>query len=207
MSSERRALVVDDDAAIRILVTRVLGRHGFAMDSARDGGEAIEKVLQHDYAVIVLDLMMPRIDGVAVVKYLTEHRPDMLARIIVMTAFGASAFEKVSPPISRFIEKPFDIEALIAEAALAAGPPDGEPAEDLLITDAPMTPPSRSPDSPRPTEIDHLTADLRRQRADLLQQKLAAEESSGTTAALLEKIEELRRRLEKLPPVDRDDGG
>jgi CheY-like chemotaxis protein len=121
MTPQRRALVVDDDAAIRILVTRVLGRHGFAVDTARDGAEAIEKVLEHDYAVITLDLMMPRIDGVAVVKYLTEHRPDTLARIIVMTAYGASAYDKVCPPVVRFIEKPFDIEALIAEAALAAG--------------------------------------------------------------------------------------
>jgi CheY-like chemotaxis protein len=121
MTPQRRALVVDDDAAIRILVTRVLGRHGFAVDTARDGAEAIEKVLENDYAVITLDLMMPRIDGVAVVKYLSEHRPDTLSRIIVMTAYGASAYEQVCPPVVRFIEKPFDIEALIAEAALAAG--------------------------------------------------------------------------------------
>lgn len=116
MSSERRALVVDDDAGIRILVTRILARHGFTVDSARDGAEAIELLLQHDYCVITLDLMMPRIDGVGVVRYLTEHLPEKLANVIVMTAFGAGALEKVCPPVGRFLEKPFDINALIAQA-------------------------------------------------------------------------------------------
>ncbi len=121
MSSERRALVVDDDAGIRILVARVLKRQGFIVDSARDGAEAIELMLQHDYAVITHDLMMPRIDGFAVIKYLTEHQPEKLQNVIVMTAFGASALQKVCPPVGRFLEKPFDISALLAEATECSG--------------------------------------------------------------------------------------
>lgn len=120
MTAKRRTLVVDDDAAIRILVSRILTRHGFAVDTARDGAEAIEKVLQHQYAVIVLDLMMPRIDGIGVIKYLSEHRPALLQNVIIMTAFGPGALEKVCPPVVRFVEKPFDIEVLIAEAAACA---------------------------------------------------------------------------------------
>ena len=116
----RRALVVDDDAAIRILVTRILSRHGFLVDAAADGAEAIEELLQHDYALITLDLMMPRIDGYGVMKYLADHKPELFARVIVMTAFGASALERVCPPAVRFIHKPFDIERLLAEAESAA---------------------------------------------------------------------------------------
>lgn len=120
MASERRALVVDDDPGIRVLVTRVLTRNGFLVESARDGGEAIEKVLQHDYDVITLDLMMPRIDGFAVVKYLSEHRPEVLANVIVVTAFGPNVIEKVCPPVVRVVEKPFDLNALVAEANACA---------------------------------------------------------------------------------------
>lgn len=116
MNDRYRALVVDDDAGIRILVSRVLSRNGFQVDSARDGAEAIEKMLQHDYAVIVLDLMMPRIDGTVVVHYLAQHTPEKLDKVIVMTAFGAAALEKVCPPVARFIEKPFDIDTLVAQA-------------------------------------------------------------------------------------------
>ncbi|MGA8807546.1 MAG: response regulator [Thermoanaerobaculia bacterium] len=120
MTGERRALVVDDDPSIRILVTRILTRNGFIVESARDGGEAIEKVLQHDYKVITLDLMMPRIDGFAVVKYIAEHRPELLANVIVVTAFGANVIEKICPPVVRIIEKPFELNALLAEATACA---------------------------------------------------------------------------------------
>ena len=117
MSEERRALVVDDDASIRILVTRILQREGFHVDSARDGCEAIEQLLQHDYTVVALDLMMPRIDGFGVVRYLVEHMPDKLQNVIVMTAFGQRMMHRVCPPVTRFVEKPFDVAALIAQTA------------------------------------------------------------------------------------------
>jgi CheY-like chemotaxis protein len=112
-----RALVVDDDASIRILVTRILQRNGVTVDNARDGAEAIEQLLQHDYDIIALDLMMPRIDGIGVVRYLTEKMPAKLRNVIVMTAFGKQALEQVCPPVMRFIEKPFDIAVFLAEAA------------------------------------------------------------------------------------------
>ena len=115
--TERRALVVDDDIGIRVLVSRILTRHGYTVDSVRDGAEAIEQLLQHDYAVITLDLMMPRIDGYGVVQYLTDHMPEKLEKVIVMSAFGATAMEKVCPPIVHFIEKPFEIEQLLAHTS------------------------------------------------------------------------------------------
>ena len=115
MTLARKALVVDDDASIRLLLRRILTRNQFEVDVARDGGEALEKILAHDYAVIVLDIMMPRIDGVAVVNYLEEHRPDLLANVIVMSAFGESAAQSVCPPVLRFIEKPFDVNHLLSE--------------------------------------------------------------------------------------------
>lgn len=117
MTERRRALVADDDASIRILVARLLSQHGFDVDSVRDGAEAIEKVLEHDYALVTLDLMMPRIDGYGVIRYLSEHRPDMLSKVIVMTAFGSKSREDVCPPVECFIEKPFDVEHLLEEAA------------------------------------------------------------------------------------------
>lgn len=112
----RRALVVDDDAGVRVLVSRILARHGFVVDAVRDGAEAIEKLIEHEYALVTLDLMMPRVDGFGVVKYLTDHQPDTLAKVIVMSAFGSRVIDKV-PPGVRFIEKPFDIERLLAETA------------------------------------------------------------------------------------------
>lgn len=121
MKDERRALVVDDDAGVRLLVKRILARNHFQVDVARDGGEAIEKILANDYKVIVLDLMMPRIDGFGVVRYLSAHLPEKLASVVVMTAFGASALEEVCPPVERFLEKPFDVSSLVDEVNACAG--------------------------------------------------------------------------------------
>ena len=117
MNALRRALVVDDDAAIRILVARILTRHGFVVDKASDGAEAIEKLAETDYAIITLDLMMPRIDGIAVIRHLIEHQPGVLAKVVVMTAFGSSGVRHLCPPGVRFIEKPFEIERLLRYAS------------------------------------------------------------------------------------------
>lgn len=118
MSERPRALVADDDAGIRILVARVLTRKGFDVDSTRDGAEAIEKILQNDYAVIVLDLMMPRLDGFTVVKYLSDKYPQLIDRVIVMTALDRSALAGDIPVMQRCVHKPFDIGSL-AEQALS----------------------------------------------------------------------------------------
>lgn len=131
MSAERSALVVDDDPGIRLLVTRIFQRHGFTVEAVRDGFEAIERLAGNDYCVIALDLMMPRVDGAAVVRYLTDHRPDQLRNVIVMTAFGEHALEVVCPPVTRFVEKPFDLDVLLAQVSECGdGPPAsaGQPA-------------------------------------------------------------------------------
>ena len=113
---ERRALIIDDDAGIRVLVSRILARHQFTVDLARDGAEGIEKLASTDYGVIVLDLMMPRIDGVAVVRYIKQYCPEKLANVIVTTAFGSRAIEQVCPPVQHFLEKPFDVSLLVSQA-------------------------------------------------------------------------------------------
>ncbi|HEX8254247.1 MAG TPA: response regulator [Thermoanaerobaculia bacterium] len=108
--------MIDDDAGIRVLVSRILERNDFTVEVARDGAEGIEKLSGADFGVIVLDLMMPRLDGVAVVKYLSQFYPEKLPNVIVTSAFGAAAFEKVCPPVHHFLEKPFDVALLVAQA-------------------------------------------------------------------------------------------
>ena len=117
MRTALRALVIDDDVAIRLLVTRILERRKFVVDTARDGAEGIEKLATATYDVIVLDLMMPRVDGAGVMKYLAEYHPAQLPTVIVMTAYGASAAERLSPQPTHFLEKPFDVDALVHEVS------------------------------------------------------------------------------------------
>ncbi|HEY0142860.1 MAG TPA: response regulator [Thermoanaerobaculia bacterium] len=114
MTGTLHALVIDDDIAIRRLVTRLLERRGFVVAAARDGAEGIEKLAADEYHVIVLDLMMPRVNGAGVLKYLGEYHPAQLATVIVMSAFGASTAQ-LSPSPAAFLAKPFDVDALVHE--------------------------------------------------------------------------------------------
>ena len=116
-----RVLVVDDDDAIRAMVERVLQREQFEVESARDGFEAIEKLTRNDYATVLLDLMMPRVDGHGVLRYLeTEHSAP--PRVIIMSAnlHGARASAEAKP-VFRILSKPFEIDELVSHVREAHG--------------------------------------------------------------------------------------
>jgi CheY-like chemotaxis protein len=106
-------LVVDDDIAIRTLVTRVFARRGDKVESAVDGESAIECLKARKFDLVVLDLMMPRTDGFGVLSYLSTldgNRP----RIIVMTAAVPGLANQVpAEQVLGVLGKPFDLQALI----------------------------------------------------------------------------------------------
>ena len=109
-----KILVVDDDDAIRAMVERVLRREKYDVECARDGFEAIEKLSRNDYGTVLLDLMMPRVDGHGVLRFLERERNAPGPWVIVMTANLQSALEsKQSRPVYRVLPKPFDIRDLI----------------------------------------------------------------------------------------------
>jgi len=107
-------LVVDDDDSIRIMVERVLRREHFDVDSARDGFEAIEKLARKNYGTVLLDLMMPRVDGHGVLRYLLTEKAAQ-PPVIVMTANIHSLEETTDAlPVKRVLPKPFDIRQLVS---------------------------------------------------------------------------------------------
>lgn len=113
-ANHNRILVVDDDDSIRVMVERVLRREKFDVDSARDGFEAIEKLSENDYGTILLDLMMPRVDGHGVLQFLQKHRPEKAHSVIIMTANLPGGVDAAkAQPIFRVLSKPFDIQQLV----------------------------------------------------------------------------------------------
>jgi len=115
LSEKKKILVVDDDDAIRSMVERVLRREHFDVESARDGHEAIQKLAHSDYATVLLDLMMPRVDGHGVLRFLERERPAEKPWVIVMTANMQGAQETAeAKPVFRVLPKPFDIKQLIS---------------------------------------------------------------------------------------------
>ncbi|MEK6373614.1 MAG: response regulator [Acidobacteriota bacterium] len=115
MSDGKRILVVDDDDAIRTMVERVLRHERFEVDSARDGFEAIEKLSSNDYATVVLDLAMPRVDGIDVLRFLARENPNLERKVIVMTANLAGLEVVRAKRVAAVLTKPFDIRSLIEQ--------------------------------------------------------------------------------------------
>jgi CheY-like chemotaxis protein len=116
MGQTKRALVVDDDDAIRTMLAKVVSRQGVEVDTASDGVEAIERIDGSDYDVIVLDLMMPRVDGYGVLGHMKQHHPDKLACTIVASAVPESeVLRRFDVPVYRIHAKPFDMQKLIGD--------------------------------------------------------------------------------------------
>jgi len=106
------ALICEDDPSIRALVQTVLRREGFDIDTASDGFEAMEELDRKCYDVIVLDLMMPGVDGYAVVSRVKQKWPERLPRIIIMTAVSEALLRDFPEPVCTVLPKPFDIDKL-----------------------------------------------------------------------------------------------
>lgn len=112
MQGEKRILIVDDDDAIRALLTTVLRRRGFLIDTARNGVEAVERLRSCRYLVMLLDLMMPLVSGWDVIDVLKHEPPEVRPLVIVLTA-GPEPRDLPTSVVAATIRKPFDIELLI----------------------------------------------------------------------------------------------
>jgi len=116
VGEKKRALVVDDDDPIRTMLAKVVERQDLAVDTARDGVEAIDRIDENGYSLIVLDLMMPRVDGYGVLKHLQAHHPEKLRCTIIASAVPESEILKhFEMPVFRIHAKPFDMAKLIAD--------------------------------------------------------------------------------------------
>jgi len=116
VSEKKRALVVDDDDPIRTMLAKVVERQDLAVDTARDGVEAIERIDRDGYSLIVLDLMMPRVDGYGVLQHIQTHHPDKLRCTIIASAVPENEIlKRFNKPVFRIHPKPFDMARLIAD--------------------------------------------------------------------------------------------
>jgi len=113
-NGRKRALVVDDDDPIRTMLAKVVERQNLDVDTARDGVEAIERIDEDGYSVIVLDMMMPRVDGYGVLKHMQANHPEKLGCTIIASAVPESEILKnFKVPVYRIHAKPFDMGRLL----------------------------------------------------------------------------------------------
>jgi CheY-like chemotaxis protein len=107
---------VDDEEVVRSPIARFLSRRGATVHEASDGLEALAQLDRHEVDAIIADLRMPRMDGAAFCAELAEHRPDQLARVILLSG-DLSQLQGVLPvPAERVLAKP--VELVEIEAAI-----------------------------------------------------------------------------------------
>ena len=108
-------LVVDDDPGLRGFFTTILAREDFSVDCAANGRLAYEHLRRGSYSVILLDLMMPDVNGFELLGRLQRESPPLLRRVIVMTGAAQRVVESVDTRrVWGMIRKPFDNAELIS---------------------------------------------------------------------------------------------
>lgn len=115
-------LVVDDDPAIRGLVAEALRSEGYTVDLAAHGREALEAMRARKPATVVLDLMMPVMDGFTFMD--ACHREALCRDVpIVVISAAQDALKKLpEQPVQAWIQKPFDLGHLIQTVGRYASP-------------------------------------------------------------------------------------
>jgi CheY-like chemotaxis protein len=110
----KKILIVDDDKELRDHLNEILKGAGYETDQAASGKEAVEKNVDEDYDLILLDLMMPKMSGTDVLSELRKVSPR--SRVIMITAFATidNAVDLIKRGASDYIAKPFKIDDLLA---------------------------------------------------------------------------------------------
>jgi CheY-like chemotaxis protein len=101
-----RALIVEDDAAARELLGQLLESLDFAFDLAADGEEALRCLDDHEYDVILLDIVLPKVSGVEVMEALLLDRPHLLGKVIVVTGLDIREIRSLFPAVHETLSKP-----------------------------------------------------------------------------------------------------
>jgi two-component system copper resistance phosphate regulon response regulator CusR len=123
-------LVVDDEPRIARFVSRALESHGHAVETARTGEDALLKAADRDFALVILDLLLPGLDGHGVLRELLAR--DSSARVLVLSAVGdvESRVQCLRAGAVDYLAKPFAVAELLARV-------------DSRLTEAPSLAPAR----------------------------------------------------------------
>ena len=127
-----RILLVEDDREIARFITRGLQAEGYTVDAAFDGREALELARRQDYPLIILDRMLPYVDGLEVCRMLRQERRDGM--VIMLTAKDRleDKLEGLRGGADDYLTKPFAFDELLARLEALQRRKQAEPVEPVL---------------------------------------------------------------------------
>ncbi len=115
MSSTSKILLVDDDPTVLDLVRETLEGCGYAIDTATNSQEALSKVKAGGFKMIIVDLLLPDMNGFILSQEIKRVNPTLAAKILFISGilFGQSTVEHLGSVGAGFLSKPFQIDSLI----------------------------------------------------------------------------------------------
>src|SRR3954465_1447307 len=118
-----RILVVDDETSIRDLLAKTLALAEYEVDTAPDGTAALERLRLYPYDLLIADLRMPGMDGLAVIREAKRLNADLPIIIITGYSTESAAIDAVNLGVAGYLTKPFRVPQVLAAAARAIGEP------------------------------------------------------------------------------------
>jgi DNA-binding NtrC family response regulator len=113
MDEPFKVLVIDDEESIRSVMTKILEEEGFAVDTARNGKQAIEKSKTKFYNLAFIDIKLPDVEGTELLTALKDSTPRMIKIIITGHPSLRNAIEAVNKGADAYIVKPFNVENIL----------------------------------------------------------------------------------------------
>src|SRR5512133_2335461 len=113
--SKGKILVVDDEASLRLLLSSELSRAGYVVETATDGENALSRLREDSFHVVLLDIVMPRMDGIEVLR--TMKSEGIPSEVIILTGNVTleSAIESMKLGAFEYIRKPYTLNELIIQ--------------------------------------------------------------------------------------------
>lgn len=111
-------LIVDDDPAIRGMLEELLSDEGYQTLAAADGQSAVDLAQEYHPDLILMDLMLPAMDGATATRILKSEADTNWIRIIAMSAGANLRLQADTLPADGVLGKPFDLDALLADVAI-----------------------------------------------------------------------------------------
>jgi DNA-binding response OmpR family regulator len=116
MQTRLNVLVVDDDDVVREMIATILRRSGMNPECVADGDSAFRQLRCGSFDAVILDLMLPRINGFEILREIKNSFPELLPRVVVVTAASEQTLRDFdSTGIRKLLRKPFDIDELVRE--------------------------------------------------------------------------------------------
>jgi DNA-binding response OmpR family regulator len=194
---EGRVLVVDDEPMVRETLGQVLSDEGYVVDLAVDGESALERVHAERPDAILLDLMMPGMNGRQFLQALRGDPAYGSVPVLIMTAVHGLEVNLATLGASEVVEKPFNVDELLNKIALAV-----YRSRDANRTITPPLPNVSSPAPPPPPEPepDRVVLIVERDRARMQQLDLQLSNRGYTVVSMTRALVQLSRLARALRP-------